>query len=54
MTHPDFEYNDLKFRHVEKHNDRCDGCWFDRNSISCIPKEIPECKTGIFVEIKEN
>ena len=51
MTYPDFEYNDMKFRHVEKHNYRGDGWSCDRNNISCIPKEIPECKTGIFVEI---
>ena len=47
----DFEYDGKKFHHVEKHNDRCDGCYFWNNNISCIPKEIAECKTGIFVEV---
>lgn len=47
----DFEYDGKKFQHVEKHNDRCDGCYFWDNNISCIPKEIAECKTGIFIEV---
>lgn len=47
----DFKYNGIKFRHVEKHNDKCDGCYFWKENISCILKEIPECKTGIFIKV---
>ena len=50
----DFEYKRIKFRHVEKHNDHCDGCYFYENNISCIPKDVPECNTGIFVKVEED
>ena len=47
----DFEYNGTKLRHVEKHNDECDGCYFWEEDISCMPKEIPSCKNGIFIKV---
>lgn len=48
----DFEYNGIRLRHVERHNDRCDGCYFWNENISCIPEEIPKCKTGIFIKVE--
>ena len=27
----------------------CRGCYFDVTGISCIPKDVPECKDDIFV-----
>ena len=49
-----FEYNGLKFQHIEQHNDKCCGCYFWEHDISCLPKEIPECKTGIFIKVEED
>lgn len=47
----DFEYNGIKLRWVNQHNDRCPGCYFWNNDISCIPGEVPECKSGIFIKV---
>lgn len=47
-----FTYDGKKFKHVEKHNDRCAGCYFWDNDIPCVPKDIPECKTGIYIKIE--
>lgn len=30
----------------------CEGCFFSENNISCVPKDVPECKNGIFVELE--
>ena len=50
----DFEYRGIKLRHVEKHNDKCDGCYLWEEDIPCVPKECPECKTGIFIKVEED
>lgn len=47
-----FDYYGKTLKHVIKHNDFCDGCFFDENNILCTAKDVPECKNGIFVEVE--